>query len=70
MLNLTTLYPDYLFFHLYEEGEVAAFTFFLWSCALLHPRAELAPELVEQGKVTRLGFPQQNQAKRESLFFS
>lgn len=57
MLNLTTLYPDYLIFHPHEKGEVAAFTFFPWSCALLHLRAELALELVEQSKVTRLGFP-------------
>lgn len=57
MLNLTTLYLDYLFFHPHMKVEVAAFTFFPWSCTLLHLRAELAPELVEQGKVTRLSFP-------------
>lgn len=49
---------------------MAAFAFFPWSCALLHLRAELAPELVEQGKVTKLSFPWGNKAKRESLSFS
>lgn len=56
MLYLTALYPDYLVFHPHEKGEVPAFTFLLWGCALLHLRAELAPELVRQNKVTRLDF--------------